>query len=293
MRNRHAERSVLWLAVLLSAASAGCLTPKIPYDDAGGPRSGAAVPEEQRGRFLLYTGDRKVPGDLESTARLYRRADGAEVLLLAMVHFADRAFYDAVARSVAASDVVLYEGSADAVIAGSAVPERATADATEIFDALDLVPQPDGDGIGPPGPRYVRGDVDKADLAARVEAVRRSGAAWSPQEFPHGLFAWDRFWYSVVGRGTTFRRVWRHAFATRLRPMEEKTIRDILIEPRNEAVLAHVDLEADRPRAARRLRIAVPWGSEHMAGIERGLLARGYVPASVERVVAWRVRSYE
>ena len=36
----------------------------------------------------------------------------------------------------------------------------------------------------------------------------------------------------------------------------------------------------------------VPWGSEHMSGIEQGLLACGYAAVTRERVLAWRVRSY-
>ncbi len=310
-------RAAVALGALLAA---GCLTPRIRYEDPpdgaapsapqaahgaalaaggnGGPDGAApATAEDVRLRFLRYSGDARLAGDLESSARVYRRADGAEVLLIAMVHFADPAFSDHVSRRLAGSDVILLEGAAEGPTDGVGPDAPALSAAASIFEALDLVQQPEGEQLGPPGPCRVRGVVDPADLAARVEAVRATGAAWSPQEFPRGLFHWDRFWYAAVGKRAAFRRAWRHLFAQRLRPADERAVRDILIDPRNDALLRALDRELGRrpawAAAPRRFRVAVPWGSEHMPGIESGVLARGFAFASAEPMLAWRVRSYE
>jgi len=297
---RAASLSLLALGPLLAG---GCLTSRIRYDEetAPPPRSAAAEAASTRDRFLTYTGDGRIAGDLVSIARSYRREDGAEVLLLAMIHYAEPSFYETVARRIAGADLVLLEGSAGAAprepSEQAAPPFVEASDETgRIFASLDLAPQPTAEALGPPGPRYLRGDVPPAELDARVAAAQRSGDAQEAQEFPGTSFGWDRFWYGLVGRTTHFRRVWRHTFAARLRPLDQRAIHEILIEPRNETLLSRLDEElARRPKSSppKRFRVVVPWGAEHMPGIEGGLLARRFAPADVERITAWRVRSYE
>jgi hypothetical protein len=289
-------------ALVLAACASGCMTSRIRYDEEAppppSPPPAAGPAERERARFLAYTGGASAAGDLESSARLYRREDGAEVLLLAMVHFADAGFYSEVSRRIAGADVVLLEGTVGAAAPDASAPGDdddgpALDAAAEIFGALDMVPQPARERIGPAGPRYVDGDVAPEELLGRVMAARRSGGA--PQEFPATSFGWDRFWYRLFGMGERFCKAWRHAFASRLSPLDDEPVRAILIEPRNEALLARLDDELARrpaPRPGRAFRVVVPWGAEHMPGIERGLHARRFAAATADRIVAWRVRSY-
>lgn len=294
---RSAARALAIVSISLGLGL-GCVTSRIRYDPDAPRRPRAAIDAEAATRFLVYTGSEDGPGDLKVVTRLYRRADGAEVRLLPMVHFADAGFYGEVAARIAGSDLVLLEGAAE----GGPPGTTATADGpagdeggADVFRALGLSPQPEGEAIGPRGPRYARGDIDAKDLLARVDKARRGERGPPGGQFPGGLFAWDRFWYRLVGGGAAFQRRWRHSFAARLRPLEDARLRALLIEPRDRAVLQKLDdeLALRKPSTTKRFRIAIPWGSEHMAGIAAGLRARGFAAALEEVLTAWRVRGWQ
>ncbi|HWI41173.1 MAG TPA: hypothetical protein VNX25_06750 [Verrucomicrobiae bacterium] len=209
---------------------------------------------------------RLAPDGLYMTERIYRKGDKS-VRLAGMIHFGEKEYYESLAASVPSPrTVVLAEGVSDAA---NRLPDRMGYG--KMAGILGLTPQDrklfrgrpiDEEDLGDPSagdaasPDILRADVDMstfrpATIAFLAEAGREMARNDSLTGALLAMNAWAR-------RNMT--------------PETEKVILEDILHGRNRVLLGYLDRVLPRYDT-----VVIPWGALHMAGIEQGVLARGFV----------------
>lgn len=187
---------------------------------------------------------------VHSIERTYVRGD-REVRLVAMVHAADEQFYrDVIGSITGEGTVVLSEGVTDATSRLSEVP-----DLGEIAESLGLVAQTSVPLRGDVA--LERADVDAADLSDEtVQFLQALGAAFRSGSLWEALAIYTRY-------------------AQTNGPEHVQRVLAEVVDARNAHLLERIDVALESYERA-----IVPWGALHMPGLEAGVLARGFSPAT-------------
>lgn len=171
-------------STLAPLAALACLAPacRAPRGLEDGPRlrqdlSPAAPPHLAAHGFARYSGEQRyvsegmdtrlvhVPGVFETLVRRYRHPGGAEIRLVATIHFGRPPYYAALRQELAPCRLVLYEDARGF----SQDKDGQNAKAPAPFEGLES----QRDGL-PIGPRWRRADLDGEAIRRHLKAVGAS-----------------------------------------------------------------------------------------------------------------------
>lgn len=242
--------------------------------------------------LLAATVERQTEGYIRFTARgieageTVLEKDGRTVRLIGMIHIGERAFYENLFADIPPGALVLVEGVSDRqgrlkgefsyrrlaralgleeqVEVQSAWMSGGAAGQAGATARADAAPVPSREQR----PVIMRGDVDVSDLSdPTIRFLREVGEIYGS----HSL--WE-----------AFRRL--EATGERFTEKDLSTVYADLIDRRNAALIAVFDREAPGHDM-----IVIPWGAEHMPGIEKALRERGYEVRSRRTLDAVRYAS--
>lgn len=230
-------------------------------------------------------------GDLELLTREFHNAKtGKTVTLTGMIHIADAAYYRKVDALADKQDIVLLEG-----VKGGAAGLITIAPllyqmylGPRLLAPANLAGQSDyfrGEGLN-----RRNADVDASELGEgagglggviMLPVVAALGETAYTLEGITEQFAW------LTGNEDGLTAFTREKIAGKLTEADDEKDGEcvprggedfdrVIIGHRNEAVLKVLDEELAKPAVHTAL---IPWGAEHHAGLEKALLARGFVPA--------------
>ncbi|MGB5950654.1 MAG: hypothetical protein WBG82_15155 [Parvibaculum sp.] len=233
--------------------------------------------------LLAATVERQTDGYIRFTARgieageTVLEKEGRTVRLVGMIHIGERAFYENLFAGIPPRALVLVEGVSDeqgrlkgefsyrrlaralgleeqvevqsAWMSGGAAGQAVQAGQAGKMASAAAAPVPSGGQR----PVIMRADVDVSDLSdPTISFLREVGAIYGS----HSLLE-------------AFRRL--DAMSKRFSEKDLSTVYADLIDRRNAALIAVFDREAQGHDV-----IVIPWGAEHMPGIEKALRERGY-----------------
>jgi hypothetical protein len=249
--------------------------------------------------FYFYTGDEDTAGELYLGMHEMRHLEtGKTVLLIPMIHGADPAFYRTVQEKIDGADRVLTEGVWGV---GSLSPTffviyYLNHNSRRNLSYMGLTYQNEGLNSRP---NWQNADLSKADF-------QMSTPWWTP--FAHAVMLplwlvvlepmnvgnwFNDMAHGAVGEGDTLEARKRHSLILKLQEETGEDVIDNFVLPgaitvRNAKVLAEFDRLAARPEIER---IAIPWGSAHMKGLEYALVRKGYSLSRHEWLPAISVRN--
>lgn len=182
--------------------------------------------------------------------RTYTRGNKT-VHLIAMAHFGDESFYRAVMQSIPGEDtLVLAEGVSDRT--GLLTDFPAPAEFAELAAHIGLTAQ-----AQVPMDDVAAGDIDASELSEEtLRFLNAIGAAIRAETLLEGLKLY-------VG------------YVETLEPQRVELIMRDILEVRNQHVLDQLSSSLDAHE-----RFVLPWGALHMPGLEQGVLALGFTPAT-------------
>jgi len=191
-------------------------------------------------------------GGVYAQERTYVRGDKT-IHLIAMVHFGDASFYDAVMQSIPGEGtLVLAEGVSDRDGMLTDFPDPG--EFAELAAHVGLTAQAEvatGD--------VERADVDVSDLSEETtQFLNAIGTAIRADTLREGIEFYVRY-------------------VETLDPERIGEIMHEIVEVRNQHVLDQLARSLDSHE-----RFVLPWGALHMPGLEDGVLALGFTPAAMQ-----------
>lgn len=226
-----------------------------------GAMSAASAVEKQTGGYINFTSK-----GIEARESVFTK-DGKTVRLIGMVHIGEGRFYRDLFASFPADALVLVEGVSDDKgllkgkfsynhIAGALGLTEQSGIQTEwmVNKARAAADGPAASQAGLRVPSVIRADIDISDFSANT--ISFLGEVGELYNAPSIWGAWRRI----------------QSMSDRYTDKDVSAIYGELIDRRNAKLISTFDREA-----ANRASVVIPWGAEHMPGIENALRARGYV----------------
>jgi hypothetical protein len=254
-------------------------------------------------RFLRFTGDARNGGVLETSDVTYRNAAGVEVRLVAAVHIGEQSYFEALNKSLRASDAVLYE----MVKAKGAPPPRIGDPPSDsgiaqlqqfLKNRLNLSFQLDV--INYHRPNFIHADMDAETflamqarrgeslasimLASMLEALSNPSAGLNDPEQPQTMM-------ELLARPDGERQ-FKLLIARQLGDIEASAMGlkglngTVILTERNKTVVAALqDALANRKK-----KIAIFYGAAHMPDLSKQIEAMGFKPVDTKWTEAWDVK---
>lgn len=221
----------------------------------------------------------------------YEDDNGREVIMIGMMHVADRSFYDDV-RDILdhhPDHKVLFEGVGDLTEAerSALTPEKLKIEASfsaakrlyGLFAvALNLASQSD---MLKPDPRWINADISMFELIQRYNGELIDCDADTEKIFRNGPATPLVRWFAekaLMGGG----KWWRRWLSKGNIAMDGH----VLLDERNQIAIAKI------AEVIPQHDIITTWGEAHLPGIRKGLEAMGFRRVCLRYLVAYRARGY-
>lgn len=218
------------------------------------------VVEQSTGGYL-----RLGASGIEVQQAVFRKGD-QEVHLVGVVHFAEGSFYRNLYAAIPAHAVILAEGVTDREgkmkggFSYNNVAKTLGLDSQDVFEEM-LAPeaqQPSATGAQPVAappkkPTVIRADIDVSELSpVTLRFLERVGNV-----------------YASKSNEELLRKV--NAISAEFTEADMKIVMDDILAKRDAKVLAELDKQLQTFKVA-----YIPWGAQHMPGLEKGLIDRGF-----------------
>lgn len=219
------------------------------------------VVEQSTGGYL-----RLGASGIEVQQAVFRKGD-QEVHLVGVVHFAEGAFYRNLYAAIPAHAVILAEGVTDrdgkmkkGGLSYNNVAKTLGLDSQDVFEEM-LAPEPEQPAapgaqpvVTPPKkPTVIRADIDVSELSpVTLRFLERVGNV-----------------YASTSTDELLRKV--NAVSAEFTEADMKIVMDDILAKRDARVLAELDKQLQTFKVA-----YIPWGAQHMPGLEKGLIDRGF-----------------
>ncbi len=239
-----------------------------------GAISAAAAVEKQTGGYINFTSK-----GVEARETTFEK-DGKTVRLIGMVHIGEGRFYRDLFASFPADALVLVEGVSDekGLLKGKfsynhiartlGLAEQSGIQAAWMMKKAGAVQKPAATPAMPHVTNVIRADIDISDFSAKT--IEFLGAVGEVYNAPSIWAAYGRV----------------DAMSGHYTDKDVTAIYGELIDKRNAKLIATFDKEA-----ATCSTVIIPWGAEHMPGIEAALGKRGFTVTSRRSVTVLDYRS--
>lgn len=265
----------------------------VRVDETPSPSDPTSAPKPEA--HVRYTKDAAGEGlSFDCLSREYTHPKtGKRVTVVGMVHLGDPSFYKRVREKALAHDRVLCEG----VTGGDGVASLPT------IYLLDLGPRAMGSSRlhfqttifkEEDARRFRNADVSLEELNQSVGDVLGSWVS-----LPFGmvlgetavaLIGTGELACTVVGQQDAYGEGMRDMLAGSLGGGAQPSASDpIILDFRNEHLLKILDEELAKPEVRS---VMLPWGAAHHRGVEKGLIARGFVAGAEEWIPAFKVKDF-